>query len=211
MKAAPASISAECPICREETLHEILTGKVAGKAKAVLDCTAKCRQCGQVHHITLSEDKPVEIPVIVSWLKDSKKASVVFGPDEVIFVDDEIMCAETPALITSIESKGARVKRCKAKNIDTIWAKKFDKIRVPFSINHQGKSYSDHVMAVPDEEFIIGDMVEISKKQVVIHSIKLENRVFRRGSALARDIVRVYGNLVRKTDQNMPRPPRFKS
>jgi uncharacterized Zn finger protein len=57
------------------------------------------------------------------------------------------------------------------------------------------------MMAVPDEEFFIGDILEFQKKQVVVHSIRIQERTIRKGSALAREIVRVYGAVVRKTIQ----------
>lgn len=144
-------------------------------------------------------EKPVPIPVIVSWIDKSSRSTISLGPDEVLSVDDEIMCADEPVLVTSIESKGARVTRAKAKEIDTVWGKKFDKVRVPFSISHLGKSFSEHVLAVPDEEFYIGDILKVGRHEVVIHSIKIKDKSLRTGGASARDIVRVYGNIVRKT------------
>jgi uncharacterized Zn finger protein len=144
-------------------------------------------------------EKPVSLPVIISWLEKSTKTSILVGPDEVISVDDELMCGEDPVLITSIESKGARVKRAKASDIGTIWGKRFDKVRVPFSVSHLGKSYSDHLLAVPDEEFYIGDIMKVGKHDVVIHSIKTKDKSLHTGGAAAREIVRVYANIVRKT------------
>jgi uncharacterized Zn finger protein len=189
----------ECPTCKEETLHEVLAGRVSGKNASVLDSTVKCRACGQVHHAVMKGEKPVSVPVIVSWLTESTRTSIVLGPDEVVSVDDEIMCGELPVLVTSIESKGARVELAKAGEIETIWGKRFDKVKVPFSINHHGKTYSEHLIVSPDEEFFIGDLVEVGKRDVVIHTIKIESRSLRKGSALAREIVRVYANIVRKT------------
>ena len=195
----PSSIMVECPICRCETLHEVLHGKLGGKAQAVFESTARCKECNQVHQIILKVEKPIEVPIIVSWLKDSKRSTIVVGPDDALSVEDEIMCGEEPVQITSIESKGARVKRAKARAIQTIWARRFDKIRVPFSISRRAKSFSEHVLAVPDEEFFIGDVLKVGNHEVVIHSIKIEDRSLRTGGALARDIVRVYANIVRKT------------
>ena len=189
----------ECPICREETLHEVLSGRISDKTKVVMDSTVRCRQCGQVHHIVIKIEKPVAVPVIVSWLEKSAKASISLGPEEVLSLDDEIMCADEPILVTSIESNGARVKRAKARDIQTVWGKKFDKVRVPFSVSHMGKSFSDHVLAVPDEEFYIGDILKIGKHDVVIHSIKIKDKSLRTGGAMARDIVRVYASIIRKT------------
>jgi len=195
----PASIMIECPICRSETLHEVLSGRMSGKADAVLDSTVKCRTCGHVHHAVLKVERPIEVPVVISWIDKSKRASIMLGPDEVMAVDDEIMCGEDPVLITSLESNGARVHQARARAITTIWGKRFDKVRVPFSVSHLGKSYSEHVFAVPDEEFFIGDILKVGKNEVVIHSIKVKDKSLRTGGACARDIVRVYANIVRKT------------
>lgn len=195
----PTSIMIECPICRAETLHEILSGRMSGKGDAVLDSTVKCRTCGHVHHAVLKVERPIEVPVVISWIDKSKRASIALGPDEVMAVNDEIMCGEDPVLITSLESKGARVPQAKARDITTIWAKKFDKVRVPFSVSHLGKSYSEHVLAVPDEEFFIGDILKVGRNEVVIHAIKTRDKSLSTGGACARDIVRVYANIVRKT------------
>lgn len=194
----PTSVMAECPVCKSESLHEVLSGKIEGRALAVMDSTVRCRECGHVHHVVIRVEKPVDVPVIISWIGDSVRTRISLGPDEVISVDEEIMCGEKPVLVTSIESKGARVKRAKAKDIQTIWAKKFDKVRVPFSIGHMGRSYSDHVLAVPDEEFCVGDILKVGKAEVAIHTIKLKDKVLRDGGAEARDIVRIYATIVKK-------------
>lgn len=198
--AVPASIMAECPVCQCETLHEVLSGKVGGgKVETVLESTVRCKECNQVHKVTLKAEKPIDVPVVISWLDKSKRSCVCLGPDEALAVGDEIMCAEEPVIVTSIESKGARVKRAKARAIETVWAKRFDKVRVPFSVNHQGRSYSEHLLAVPDEEFFVGDILKVGKHEVVIHAIKIADKSLRTGGARARDIVRVYSNIVRKT------------
>ena len=195
----PASVMVECPMCKEDTLHQVLSGRVKGKTSNVLDSTVKCRTCGAVHHVVLKSDKPVEVQVVVSWLEDSRRSSIVLGPDEVLGVGDEIVVADLPVLVTSIESRGARVEVCKARDIDSVWGKRFDQVKLQFSVNHHGKSYSESKIVSPDEEFFVGDMVELGKKDVVIHSIKTRFKTVRRGGASARDIVRVYANVVRKT------------
>jgi uncharacterized Zn finger protein len=195
----PTSVLVECPMCKQETLHEVLSGKTGGKLQTVMDSTVRCRECEHVHHIVLKIEKPVEVPVVISWLEESRRSKIALGPDEVISVDDEIMCGEDPLIVTSIEASGARRRRAKAKDIQTIWAKKFSKVRVPFSVSHAGKSYSDHVLALPDEEFYVGDIITLRNHEVVIHTIKTKGRVMRTGGTQAREIVRVYGNIVRKT------------
>jgi uncharacterized Zn finger protein len=201
----PASVLVECPQCKAETLHEVLSGRTGGRSVSVLESTVKCRECGHVHHVTVKTAKPVEVPFVISWLRESSRGKVLLGPDEVLSVGDEVMCGETPTMVTSIESKGARVKSAKASAIDTVWAKKFDKLKILFSVNNHGRTFSDFMMAVPDEEFCIGDILEFDKKPVVIHSIRVAERTIRTGSALARDIVRVYGAVVRRTFQTRGR------
>ncbi|HIH01378.1 TPA: hypothetical protein HA259_04770 [Thermoplasmata archaeon] len=195
----PTSVMVECPSCKEETLHEVLAGRVSGRKAKVLDSTVKCRTCGRVHHAVMKGEKPVSVPVVISWLTKSNRTDVTLGPEEVVGVDDEIMCDDTPVLVTSIESKGARVKLAKARDIETIWGKRFDKVKISFSVNHHGKTFSDHLIVSPDDEFYVGDIVEVGKREVVIHTIKTDAKTLRKGSALAREIVRVYANIVRKT------------
>ncbi len=195
----PSAIMVECPMCKAETLHEVLSGKIGGKAQTVLESTVKCKECGHVHHSILKAEKPVDIPVVISWLEKSHRSSITLGPDEVLSVEDEIMSVDEQIIVTSIESKGARVNRAKARDIQTVWGKRFDKVRVPISVSHVSKTFSEHVMAVPDEEFFVGDILKVGRHEVVIHSIKIRDKSLRMGGARARDIVRVYANIVRKT------------
>src|SRR4030042_428449 len=195
----PSSIMCECPVCKQETLHEVLSGKIGGKAQTVLESTGKCKECGHIHHSVLKAEKPVNLPVVISWLDKSRKSSLALGPDEVLSVEDEVMCGDEQIIVTSIESKGARVGRAKARDIQTVWGKRFDKVRVPFSVSQVSKTFSEHILAVPDEEFYVGDILKVGRHEGVIHSIKMKNKSLRMGGARARDIVRVYANIVRKT------------
>lgn len=189
----------ECPACRAETLHEVLSGRIGGKRQAVLESTVRCRECGQVHHAVLKSERPVEVPVIISWIDKSARSTVALGPDEAVRVGDEMMCGDVPLLVTSIEVNGVRVKQSKARDIQTLWAKRFEKVRVPFSVGHAGKTYSEHVLASPDEEFCVGDILDVGKREVVIHTIKTARATLRSGGAEARDIVRAYAHIVRKS------------
>ncbi len=197
--ATPTSVMVECPSCKEETLHQVLAGSITGRSAKVLDSTVKCRACGHVHHTVIKGEKPVSVPVVISWLTESMRTSITLGPDEALSVDDEIVCGELPVLVTSIESKGRRVEFCEARDIDTIWGKRFDKVKVLFSVNHHGRTYPEHMIVHPDEEFFVGDMMDVGNRSVVIHTIKTDSRTLRKGGAYARDIVRVYANIVRKT------------
>ena len=102
----PTSVMVECPSCKEETLHGVLAGRISGRGAKVLDSTVKCRACGHIHHAVMKGDKPVSVPVVISWLTESTRSSITLGPDEALSVDDEIVCGELPVLVTSIDRRG---------------------------------------------------------------------------------------------------------
>ena len=52
---------------------------------------------------------------------------------------------------------------------------------------------------LPEEEFFIGDLMTVGRYNVVITQIKTTDGMARRGSVLARDIVRIYAKKARTT------------
>lgn len=194
----PNALLLDCPSCGERTLHEVLRGKIGGK-KEIMETTARCRECGRVHTTTVREAKPVKVPIIVSHLGKSERGEIELGPDEMLCVGDELLVGDTQAMVTSIESGDRRLEECAAGEIGTIWAKRFDKVRVRISINKGSKTIPAELQALPEEEFFVGDLMTIGKYNVVVHSIKTEGRTLREGGAEARDIVRIYAKIVRTT------------
>jgi len=193
----PKEIVAECPICGAETAHDVLGGRVEGKKKVVLRSSVRCCECGHVHSVELSEDKPIEVPTIISWMDESKRASIALQPHEIVSVDDEIFLENERLKVTSIESGDARVRESKAKDVDTIWAKKFDKVRLKVSVDLRGKVLAKEILAVPEEEFAVGEVVEIDRREFVITSIRTQGRTLKHGSAKAGSIVRIYSKGIR--------------
>jgi uncharacterized Zn finger protein len=53
--------------------------------------------------------------------------------------------------------------------------------------------------ALPDEEFFVGDILNIGRDDVVIHYIKTRDGMVRQGGVPARDIVRIYAKSARTT------------
>jgi uncharacterized Zn finger protein len=92
---------------------------------------------------------------------------------------------------------GRRVMAATADEIDTLWVKRFDKVRVKVAINKVHKTLSVDMEALPDEEFIIGDLMQVGREQVVIHYIMTKEGMAKRGSVPAREIVRIYTKAVR--------------
>ena len=192
------AIYVECPDCGEETLHEVLKGRL-GKDGSTLEATLRCQECGRVHPAVVREGRTIRVPVIVSDRKESRRAEVELPEDEELQVEDELQLDDLPIIISSLEREGARVSRALAKDVTTIWAKRFDKVHVRVSINDVHKTIPAEVDALPEEEFFIGDLMTIGRYDVVITQIKTRDAMARRGAVMARDIVRIYAKRARTT------------
>ncbi len=190
-------IYAECPDCGEVTLHEVLKGKIG---KASLEATIRCQDCNRVHAETIRQPETLMVPVIVSDGDESIRMSTELESDDLLVVDDEFFVDDVYVKITALEQKGGkRVKKSPAPDIEVIWAKRFDRLKIKVSINNIHKTLARTIEAAPDEEFAIGDTMTFGKDEVVIHAIKAHRSMVRRGAVEARKIVRIYCKLMRKT------------
>lgn len=194
----PNALYLDCPSCGENAVHEVLRGKM-GKKQDTLEATVKCQECGHTYTTVVREPESIKIPIIVSDRSKSHKEEIELIEDEILSVGDEIFLGESQLLVTAIESKGKRVENCEPADIDTIWAKKFDRVIVKISINKHTQTIPAELEALPDEEFYVGDLMTIGTEKVAIHSIKTESGTVRRGSVEARNIVRIYAKAVRTT------------
>ena len=194
----PNSIYVECPDCGEETLHEVLKGKLS-KDGDTFEGTLKCQECGRVHAAVVREAKTIKVPIVVSDQSQSRKAEIELPEDELLCVEDELVLDDLPIIVSSLEVNGGRVDKAEVKNITTIWAKRFDKVHVKISINDVHKTMSTEVLALPEEEFFVGDMMTVGRYNVVITKIKTRESIAQRGSVPARDIVRIYARKARIT------------
>ncbi len=194
----PHSLWIECPVCKERTLHEILKGKAGGK-KSVLEATVECRECGRTHSTVIREPETARVPVIVSDMGESTKREIELNENEVLGVDNELFLDDTHIIITSLESGDSRPEAAPVKDIDTIWAKRYDKIVVKASINKGHKTVSTEISAMPDEEFFIGGIIEDGNDKAVVHRVKTDRGVVRKGTVKAKDIVRLYAKAMRTT------------
>ena len=194
----PKEIVTECPACGTETAHEILGGRVVGKKKLVLKSSVKCCECGHVHAVEIAEEMPIAVPIVVSWMEESSRSTVSLPPSEEVEVGEELYHDGHRVLITDIELKGSRQKNAKAKDVVTIWAKRFDKIWIKISLDRHGKVYSKDILAIPEEEFEVGDIIEIEGDSAAITSIRIEGRTMHKGSASAREIVRIYSKGIKR-------------
>jgi uncharacterized Zn finger protein len=194
-KKVPASISVECAECGEETLHRTLKGQVSKKDMKLL---LKCAKCGHVRNETFALPNQVSLRLIISRGGQSERTSTELSSDWTLEVGEELMHGDERLLVTGLDSGGKRVNSARADKTETIWAKNFDNVKLRFSVNRRGRTRAFEIIVDPEEEFEVGSEIEIDDKPVHIHSIRTTERTIRRGTANARDIVRVYCTDARK-------------
>ena len=185
----PASMRLDCPDCGEETLHKTLKGRSEGKK---LKLVLKCAGCGSVRDEVVEVAGQVQIRMIVSRGDSSQRMAADFPADWDFAVGDDFMHEDERLLVTGIEVNGARVEGANVREIQTLWTKNFDQSRVRISVNRHGHTRSLDILTDPEEEFAVGSDIDVDGVPVNIHSIKTGETHLRRGSAPARDIVRIY-------------------
>jgi len=198
MKEVPDEIYFECPDCDDITTHDVLKGRMG---KNSLDATIKCQDCGLIRTTTIQFPKEMEVKVVISDGAESVSTSMVLEDDDLLKVGDEFHTDEGNLVkISAIElPQGKRVKTARATEITTIWAIYFETIDVKVSINDDRKTYSKSVPSSPDDEFTIGTILSFDDMDCMIHSIKIQGRMLRRGSAEARNITRIYGKFRKRS------------
>jgi uncharacterized Zn finger protein len=196
--AAPSALVLKCTNCGEIAPHRVLRGKIGGKDEIVFEGVVRCSKCDAVSNIVTREPKPISVPLILSWLDRSEKTSLEFSPEEDVRVGQELDLGDVRLEITAIEADGRRVKGAKAKAAQTVWAKRVDQVRVKFSVNKGNRTVPHEVLASADEEFEIGEIVDLGKDRAVVHHIRTPQRTLREGRVRADEIVRMYGRVVRE-------------
>jgi uncharacterized Zn finger protein len=195
--AAPSALVLHCDTCGDVP-HRVLRGKVSGKDEVVFEGVVKCSHCGQVRSVVTREPRPIEVPIIVSFLESSERTALEFSPDERIDVGEELELGDTRLRITAIDVGGRRIQGALAREVSTLWAKRLDQVRVKFSVNKGNRTVPHDVIAAPDEEFEVGDIVDLGKERAVVHHIRTKERTLREGRVRADEIVRMYGRVVRE-------------
>jgi len=195
--ASPSALVLVCEECGEMP-HRVLSGRVSGTDAVVFQGTVKCSSCGRIRSVTVREDRPVEVPAIVSEGAKSERTTVEFGPDELVEVGARLEVDGHRLEVMAIEVGERRVPASKAANVRTIWVKRIDRLPVKFSVNKGSRTVVFNIDAAPDEEFEVGDIVDLGRERAVIHRIRVGSRTLRRGAAAAEDIVRMYGRMVRE-------------
>src|SRR5437879_7191268 len=149
--AAPSALVLKCEACGAEAPHRVLRGKIGGRDEIVFEGTVKCPNCGRVSTVVTREPKPIEIPLIVSWLDKSERTSLEFSPEENVTVGEELDLGDSRIEVTAVEAGGRRVEAARGKEGGPDWAERVDRVRGQISVNKGDRTVPHAILAVPSE------------------------------------------------------------
>ncbi len=198
MREVPEIIYYECPDCDDYNNHEVLKGQMG---RSTLMGTFRCEECGRIFSGTINIPALMTVKVIISCGAETETAETELETDDTVAVDDEFFLDDGRRVrITAIEIEdGKHIKKTKTDRVKVLWVKQYDILNIKVSVNDNRKTYSVRIEAEPDDDFEIGQKLEFEDFDCYIHAIKAKFRLVRRGSVEARDIVRVYGKISRKS------------
>ncbi len=177
-------------------------GRISKGKEIVLEGVVRCMKCGFTRHETYREWVARTVPLIVSYRETSQRTDIELFPGEMVTVGDRLDVRDTRVEITAIEVQGRRVERAVAEEIEVIWSKRVDRVQVKFSVNRGGKTLPYSLEVPPDEEFEVGDIVDLGKERAVVHRISTTRGLVREGVAAAEEIRRVYCKGIKHGQRN---------
>lgn len=182
-----------CPICGEETDHNIL--------KESSDLLVQCVVCSHVHRVPCPPSpKPVVVRTIVSDEDASTVGTIELNETDVCYIGD-FFVAEMGEEIATVEVCGIEVgarrpSRAKAPEISALWTRVIDHVVVKISVHDERRTIPCYVRCDGERDFQIGNVENIDGMKARITHIKLRNGSMMRKEgwkAYARKIRRVYG------------------
>lgn len=186
-------ITLPCPSCGEECEHLL----VDESRNPVVRCTI----CGHTHRGVPPKEEEIPVRVILSQEGESRVCSVSLEPGESVALGDFLAaeCGDevSGVEVTSIESKGKRVKKARAKDASTLWTRAIDKVVVRASVHKGWVTSPVSVVCDGGEEFSVGESWTFGPLPFRITHMKLRNgKVLRKDGqrAPAHSVKRIYGN-----------------
>ncbi len=180
-----------CPECGSGDVEVI---KERGR-----ELTLKCNECGNVWHVTLP--KPVKVPLIVSKHERSFKTEVELPEGEEIKVGDIVETEDDEVRLTGTELDGdKRVEKARIGEIKTLWGESlnYPKIIKVSIYLPKGLTQAFRVKVPRDEEFAVGEVLEVGGYTFKVEKIKTERKMLRHGKAKAGEIVAIMGHHIPK-------------
>ena len=203
MSEMPDTIYNECPDCGDVTEHKILKAKMGNFN---VNGTFQCKECGRAFSGVIRLPKEFEVKVLLSDGDLTETTQTMLREDEIVAVGDEFDLDDGRHVqITYIElPDGSRKKKVPATEVKALWVKAFGVLMVKVSVNDYKKTYPMLCEAEPDDEFTVGMFMHFDLWDCVIHAIKTKDRLLRKGTAEARDIVRIYAKIRHRDGTTAP-------
>ena len=203
MSEMPDTIYNECPDCGDVTEHKILKAKMGNFN---VNGTFQCKECGRVFSGVIRLPQEFEVKVLLSDGDLTETTQTMLREDEIVAVGDEFDLDDGRHVqITYIElPDGSRKKKVPATEVKALWVKAFGVLMVKVSVNDYKKTYPMLCEAEPDDEFTVGMFMHFDLWDCVIHAIKTKDRLLRKGTAEARDIVRIYAKIRHRDGTTAP-------
>ncbi|MDK2783218.1 HVO_0476 family zinc finger protein [Thermococcus sp. PK] len=179
-----------CPECGSEEVEVI--------SERGREVKLRCSECGHVWQITLS--KIIKVPIIVSKHERSFKRLAELPADEEIKVGDIVEIEDDEVRITGIELEdNKRVETAPIKDVKTLWGESltYPKVIGVSIYLPKGITQSFKVKVDRDEEFAVGEVLEVGGYTFKIEKIKTEDKMLKHGKAKADKIVRIMGRPLR--------------
>jgi uncharacterized Zn finger protein len=190
----PSAVTTHCPQCGEDTLHTVLRGTLGERGEwTTLDATVQCTECQTTHHALIREAKDVDLPVVLSEGGASRRTRVAVPGDEEVSVGEAFIVDGLNCVLTGIEAKDMRrVDDAHVKDVRTLWMKQFEEVPLRFAINLGHKTITKSFPALPSHEVTVGEEHVFGRLRVTVHAIKTKDRLLKRGTAEAGEVVRVF-------------------
>lgn len=191
-----------CPICDEETVHEVL--KSGGNS------TVRCTDCDHTHKVEISEPNTVEVDVVVSQDGESWPGQIETDPDESVEVGNEFIVETTEAIqqvrVTAIERGDRRLDEATMAGADTVWTRAVDNVGVDVTIHpddgRRDDNRSEKLFLPGDHQFVVGEVEEFGDEEIEVVGIHVRDnssgynfdKADRAGqSVAAKDVKRLFG------------------
>ncbi|ASJ01200.1 HVO_0476 family zinc finger protein [Thermococcus gorgonarius] len=176
-----------CPECGSENVEVI---RERGR-----ELTLRCNDCGNVWHVTLP--RLIKVPLVVSKHEVSFKTFAELPEDEEIKVGDIVETEDDEVRITGIElDENKRVNRARVEEVKTLWGESltYPKVIKVSIYLPKGITQAFRVKVPRNEEFAVGEVVEVGGYTFKIEKIKTENKMLHHGKAKADKIVAIMGH-----------------
>ncbi len=176
-----------CPECGSENVEVI---RERGR-----ELTLRCNDCDHVWHVTLP--KLIKVPLIVSKHEVSFKTFAELPAGEEIEIGDIVETEDDEVRVTGIELEGEkRATKAKVEEVKTLWGESLTYPKViKVSIYTSGGVTQSFRAKVPrNEEFAVGEVIEVGGYTFRIERIRTERGAIKHGSAVADEINTIMGH-----------------